>query len=188
MAHMFPNPNEVSNQSNSPTPGFASHPPHTAPYAKSNLSYPQNTPAPNETINLDDSDDEDDLDKDSRQFREANGPELFLKKRTWTTYLDKQRAVAGPDSQPGKKGRSRASKGINVNHGFIVDRNGQAIDGHDAGEIHTYFRPIWQAWLDEGTAPLEWQHLSINLAISFWQTMEARFPLLAICENGWKSS
>ena len=67
-------------------------------------------------------------------------------------YLDKKWAVMDPDSQPGKKGGSHVAQGININLGFIINRNGVAINGHEGSDIHRFSQLIWQAWLERGVA------------------------------------
>ena len=87
--------------------------------------------------------------------------------------LERKRVVANPDTEPGKKGGSRAAKGINVNLLFIVDESGKAISGHEGTNIRRFGWSIWQSWLDDGIAPAKWSILPNNLSLSFWTDMEA---------------
>ena len=87
-----------------------------------------------------------------------------LEKMYWTklSWNNREKTINALDQPKGKKGRSRAAEGINVNMLYIVDMEGNPVDGHHAAEIRKVARGIWSHLLSCSLAPKHWSSASMH--------------------------
>lgn len=70
---------------------------------------------------------------------------------------------------------------------YIVNKDGEPIDGHQAGEMRAYARFIWNDLSNYAKAPRKWiTGTSLTVVDNFRRQMQIRFPELRLCEGGWK--
>ena len=86
-----------------------------------------------------------------------------------------------------RRGKTRASQGINVTMLYVENENGIAIDGHRAAEIRRYARLIWVHMSNNGELPTSWGKASVKLSQAYCREMRQRFSELALCELDWKA-
>jgi hypothetical protein len=111
---------------------------------------------------------------------------MFWKRVSWTAY-HKNGGISGLGTVKGKRGRTRAAEGINVKMLYIVSKDGEPIDGHQASEMRSYARFIWNDLSNSSKAPQKWvTGTSITIVEGFRRQMQTRFPELRLCEGGWK--
>ena len=72
---------------------------------------------------------------------------------------------------------------------YIVNRDGNPVDGHRAGAMRTTARAIWAQLSSQGIAPVKWM-TDVNLSIGnhYHFQMQDRFEELRLCEAGWKAN
>ena len=129
-------------------------------------------------------DQEDNLTQAAR--REDYPDVRFWTRRDWIDRSSQENDAMVLDSGS-RRGKTRASQGINVTMLYVEDENGTAIDGHRAAEIRQYARLIWVHMSNNGELPTSWGKASIKLSQSYCREMRQRFPELALCELDWKA-
>jgi hypothetical protein len=111
---------------------------------------------------------------------------MFWKRLCWASY-NKNGGISGLATAKGKRGRTRAAEGINVKMLYVVNKDGEPIDGHQASEMRAYARFIWNDLSNSAKAPQKWvTGTSLTIVDSFRRQMQFRFPELRLCEGGWK--
>jgi hypothetical protein len=111
---------------------------------------------------------------------------VFWKRLTWIAY-NKNAGISGIGTVKGKWGRTRAAEGINVKMLYIINKDGKAIDGHQASKMRAYARFIWNNLSNSAKAPRKWvTGTPLTVVDSFRRQMQIRFPELRLCEGGWK--
>jgi len=87
-----------------------------------------------------------------------------LEKIYWTkaSWNNRAKTVSALNEPKGKKGRSRAAEGINVNMLYVVDVEGVAVTGHKATEIRRVARGIWADLLTRSLAPKHWSSATLR--------------------------
>lgn len=98
-----------------------------------------------------------------------------------TTVLDTE-----ANGSSSRRGKTRASQGINVMMRYVEDENG-VINGHRATEIRRYARQIWVHMADGGELPTSWGKANVKSSQAYCHEMSRRFPELALCELDWKA-
>ncbi len=91
------------------------------------------------------------------------------------------------DQPKGKRGKARASEGINVNMQYVVDKQGNPVDGHRATEIRRVARGIWEHLLTRSLAPERWSNASMRTMDIYKHEMQSRCEELRLCEDAWKA-
>jgi hypothetical protein len=110
--------------------------------------------------------------------------QLYWTKISWTNHIKSLEPAAEPK---GKKGRSRAAQGINVNSQYIVDKSGKPVDGHRVMTIRSVARSIWVHLSDSEKAPYKWGKASLLISDMYRTQMESHCEELRLCASGWKA-
>lgn len=88
----------------------------------------------------------------------------------------------------GKRGKGRASQGLNVKMCYIQHENSSIIDGWRAMDIRRYTRSIFVGFALEGKVFHSWvEGADAASCTSYYGDMVARFLELGLCELDWKS-
>jgi hypothetical protein len=113
---------------------------------------------------------------------------IFWSKSSWNSRTNHSKGATSLNNQKGKRGKSRASEGINVKMLYVVDREGIPVDGHRAVAIRAVARSIWGQLSANGLAPQKWMADS-NLQVidHYRREMQNRCEELRLCEGGWKT-
>ena len=106
---------------------------------------------------------------------------MFWSKASWTSR-DKSLSTL-----KGKQGKSLAAEGINVKMLYVVNKEGNPIDGYRATAIRTVARGIWSQLSNAGLAPSTWTDASLPITDHFRHEMQTRCEELRLCEAGWKA-
>jgi hypothetical protein len=113
---------------------------------------------------------------------------MFWSKTSWKEFKDALQGSSSLTATTGKCGRQRASKGVNVKMLYVVDINGNPIDGHKAGIMREAAREIWRHLSKAGKAPDQWKtDVPVDTADMYKFEMAHRFEELRLCDNGWKA-
>jgi hypothetical protein len=71
---------------------------------------------------------------------------------------------------------------------YVVDVNGNPVDGHKASIIREAAREIWRHLSKAGKAPEQWKtDVPVDTADTYKYQMARRFEELRLCDNGWKA-
>ena len=109
---------------------------------------------------------------------------LYWNKSSWS---NREKAVNAPDQPKGKRGKGRAAEGINVNMLYVVDEQGNPVDGHRAADIRRIARSIWTHLLSRSLAPERWSSASMRATDLYQNEMQTRCEELRLCEGAWKA-
>lgn len=91
------------------------------------------------------------------------------------------------DAEP-TRGKALAKRGINVAQRFIVDREGNTIDGFRAQAIRDHTAFFFQQLLMMGQAPPKWGlECPLNIRKLYYAEICQHFPELRLCESNWKA-
>ena len=103
----------------------------------------------------------------------------------WAAF--NKNGISGLATAKGKRGRTCAAEGINVKMLYVVNKDGEPIDGHQASNMRSYAHFIWNDLSNSAKAPRKWvTGTSVTIVESFRRQMQTRFPELRLCEGGWK--
>ena len=119
-------------------------------------------------------------------MRREDYPDVrFWTRRDWLDRSGQESDMVHDNS--GRRGKARASQGINVAMRYVEDENGTVIDGHRATEIRRYARLIWVNIANSGGLPTSWGKADVKLSQTYYCEMRQRFPELALCDLDWKA-
>ena len=71
---------------------------------------------------------------------------------------------------------------------FIENKDGTEIDSATAKSMRTHARALWRTFYEEGNAPDKWGNATSKVCTTFFQEMEAKFPVLCYCDDNWKTN
>lgn len=110
----------------------------------------------------------------------------FWTKRDWLDRSEQESDNMILDNS-GRRGKARASQGINVTMRYVEDENGKLVNGHRATEMRRHARLIWVHMAKSGGPPLSWGKADVKLSQTYCREMRQRFPELALCDLDWKA-
>jgi hypothetical protein len=114
-------------------------------------------------------------------FTEEERNKMFWSKAAWTKYLNENKIVKGG------RGRTRAAEGINVQMLYVVNRDGEPVNGHVASDMRECARNFWNGLLERHQAPKKWHsNASTETKAQFRLELQNQYKILRLCENGWK--
>jgi hypothetical protein len=126
----------------------------------------------------------------AEDFTKEQLQKIFWSRSTWTAHNKNTGGVTDTNTEPKKgiRGRGRAADGENVLMQYVVDKDGNAIDGFRAAEMRRVARSIWAQFSSAGLAPMKWMtETQLPTGEHYVREMQTRFPELRLCENGWKA-
>jgi hypothetical protein len=125
--------------------------------------------------------------KEGEPLRREDYPNVrFWTKRDWLDRSEQESDNMILDNS-GRRGKARASQGINVTMRYVEDENGKLVNGHRATEMRRHARLIWVHMAKSGGPPLSWGKADVKLSQTYCQEMRQRFPELALCDLDWKA-
>ena len=126
--------------------------------------------------------------RQAEDFTKEELATIFWSRSSWNNHHTKAKSTTDLNAERGAWGRSRASKGVNVNMLYIVDENGSPVDGHRASSMQNVARSIWAELASKGLTPKKWKtDTELAVADHYRREMQNRFPELKLCENCWKA-
>ena len=106
---------------------------------------------------------------------------MFWSRSSWTKYCNET------EIEKGNRGRSQAVDGINVKMLYVVNRDGEPIDGHLAAKMRRVAWEFWKGLSIAGAAPKKWMtNVDLETAKRFRLEMQTQFEDLRLCDGGWK--
>jgi hypothetical protein len=106
---------------------------------------------------------------------------------TWKNQTKNIKGVTDPSKKTNVPGKTQAADGENVQMQYVVDEKGTPVDGFRAAEMRKVARSIWAEIASAGLAPDKWMtDAGLGVADHYNHEMQARFPELRLCDNGWK--
>lgn len=125
--------------------------------------------------------------KQNEPVRREDYPDVrFWTRRDWLDRSGQESDTMLLDNS-GRRGKARASQGINVAMRYVEDENGTVVDGHRATEMRRYARLIWVHMANSGELPVSWGKADVKLSQTYCREMRQRFPELALCDLDWKA-
>ena len=117
----------------------------------------------------------------------SNYPHIkFWTRKEWFENVATNEDVTTLAENP-RRGRVRASQGINVTMGYVEKEDGEVVDGHVASGICKCARSIWvHIATTETGPPAKWGDAGIKHNEAYHTQMYQRFPMLQLCESDWK--
>lgn len=106
---------------------------------------------------------------------------MFWHRKTWINFCNEK------EVEKGARGPARAAEGINVQMLYVVNEEGEPIDGHRAKKMRDVARAFWNGLSNAGVAPWSWKtHADLSMMQKFKLEMQTQFPELRLCDGGWK--
>jgi hypothetical protein len=100
---------------------------------------------------------------------------------------EKNRQLEFAKSSPGRK-RKRKSKGKNVAFWHFQHRDGTVLDYEEVKSIRKDSKKIWRKLCNKyGPIGAPWTTISPDRQLEFYIKIEAKYPLLQLCENHYKA-
>lgn len=125
--------------------------------------------------------------KRDEPLRREDYPDVqFWTRRDWLDRSGQESDTMVLDNS-GRRGKTRASQGINVTMRYMEDENGTVVDGHRATEMRRYARLIWVNMANNGGPPPSWGKVDVKLSQTYCREMRQKFPELALCDLDWKA-
>lgn len=109
----------------------------------------------------------------------------FWTKKDWKDHGSNQKDISWLEHA--RDSQRDEDNDTNVMMRFIENEDGTLIVGSTAREIRYLARAIWRGFYALGTAPRKWGDATNDVRQSFFQQMEARWPVLRYCSNNWKT-
>ncbi len=106
----------------------------------------------------------------------------FWNRCDWTAF----QAIKVDESKMVVRGRSRASKGINLMMLYVESEDGVPVDGDTANRIRDMAKSYWDGLGDN--APASWGKASLQVKSDYCRQMVKWFPDLRLCSRDWKAS
>ena len=107
----------------------------------------------------------------------------FWNRGDWTAF---QNAAKADESKMVVRGRSRASKGINVMMLYVESEDGVPVDGDTANHIRDMAKSYWDGLGDN--PPASWGKAGLQVKSNYCRQMVKWFPDLRLCSRDWKAS
>ncbi|KIY42862.1 hypothetical protein FISHEDRAFT_63136 [Fistulina hepatica ATCC 64428] len=105
----------------------------------------------------------------------------------WNQYLKSKEGVSKTAKAKGKRGNSRASRGINVTMQYVDDETGATVDGFRAGFIHSTAHSIFYLLRDRGLAPVTWGQATPPVITCYCNQLILKCPEMSYCTENWKA-
>jgi hypothetical protein len=126
-------------------------------------------------------------DKQDEPARREDYPDVqFWTKRDWLDRSAEEDDAMVLDNSS-RRGKTRASQGVNVAMRYVEEQDGTVVDGHRATEMRRYARLIWVHMAKEGGPPPSWGKADVKLSQAYCREMCQRFPELKLCNLDWKA-
>jgi hypothetical protein len=110
----------------------------------------------------------------------------FWTRKEWLENIATNEDITTVTENP-RRGRVRASQGINVTMGYVEKEDGEVVDGHAASDIRKCAHSIWvHIATTETGPPAKWSEAGIKHNEEYRMQMYQRFPMLQLCESDWK--
>jgi hypothetical protein len=107
----------------------------------------------------------------------------FWNRGNWTAF---QNVAKADKSKMVVRGRSRASKGINVMMLYIELEDSMPVDGDTANRIQDMAKSYWDGLGDN--APTSWGKAGLQVKSNYCRQMVKWFPNLRLFSRDWKAS
>jgi hypothetical protein len=116
-------------------------------------------------------------------LKQSDYPKVkFWNRYNWTAF----QANKVDESKMVVRGRSRASKGINVMMLYVESEDGMPVDGDTANHIRDMAKSYWDGLGDN--APMSWGKAGLQVKSDYCRQMVKWFPNLRLCSRDWKAS
>jgi len=117
-------------------------------------------------------------------LKQSDYPKVkFWNRCDWTNF---QNAAKAAESKMAVRGRSRASKGINVMMLFIESEDGVPVDGDTSNHIRDMAKSYWDRRLGDNPPPT-WGKADLQCRSDYCRQMVKWFPELRLCSRDWKA-
>lgn len=124
--------------------------------------------------------------QDSPAKREDYPDVRFWTRRDWLDRSMKEDDAMVLDNTC-RRGKSRASQGVNVAMRYVETDEGVVVDGHRCSEMRRLARSIWVHMANNGGLPTSWRKADVKLSQSYCREMCRKFPELRLCDLDWKA-
>ena len=123
--------------------------------------------------------------KQDEPLRREDYPDVrFWTRRDWMDRSEQDNDIM---DNSGRRGKARASQGINVAMRYVENESGSIVNGYRATEMRRHARLIWVHMANNGGVPLSWGKADVKLSQTYCREMRQRFPELALCDLDWKA-
>jgi hypothetical protein len=131
------------------------------------------------------------VDQDDKQdppAKREDYPDVqFWTRRNWLDRSMKEDDAMVLDDNTCRRGKSRASQGVNVAMRYVETDGGVVVDGHRCAEMRRLARSIWVHMANNGGLPTSWRKADVKLSQSYCREMCRKFPELRLCDLDWKA-
>ena len=119
-------------------------------------------------------------------LKQSDYPKVnFWNRCDWTSFQNKMK-VDESKMAASVRGRSRASKGINVMMLYVESEDGVPVNGDTAYHIRNMAKSFWDGLGDN--APARWGQATLQVKSDYCRQMVTWFPDLRLCSCDWKAS
>ncbi len=133
-----------------------------------------------------------------KEEMEKDGVELYWERYTWENSADKKKQSEKSDkvvceseskgSSNAMKGGARLAQGVNVTHRYLVNENGEVVDGYKiklmSAAAHQFFSDYYK---QAGTLAENFKELPSHIRERFINSMEWQYTELMYCSYRWKT-
>lgn len=98
--------------------------------------------------------------KQDEPLRREDYPDVrFWTRRDWMDRSEQDNDIM---DNSGRRGKARASQGINVAMRYVENESGSIVNGYRATEMRRHARLIWVHMANNGGVPLSWGKADVD--------------------------